>query len=110
MLDEHREEVMELRRKSIYEDQIVEMVVFNSIVKVTDRTLHYQTDEQWCTATWEALTRIKVNTRRKFLQNIPKINGVLRRLNHPEIDKKAMAIMLLHVLDTVMKTKFPHLN
>jgi hypothetical protein len=78
MLDEQQEEMVELRRKSIYEDQIMEMVVFNSIIKVTDRTLHYQTNEEWCTATWEALARVKVNTRRKFLQNIPKINAVLR--------------------------------
>ncbi len=70
--------MVELRRKSIYEDQIMEMLVLNSIVKVNDRTLHYQTNEVLCTTTWEALTRVKVNTRRKFLQNIPKINAVLR--------------------------------
>ena len=45
-----------------------------------------------------------------FLKNITKIIAVLRRKNHPEVDKKAMAIMLLHVFATVMKTKLPHLN
>jgi hypothetical protein len=46
----------------------------------------------------------------KFLRNITKINVVLRKTNQPVVDKKALAIMLLHVLNRVKKTKLPHLN